>query len=232
MTVIPYHIGLIIDGNRRWAKNKSLPTFEGHRVGAETLDTIVEYIFNRGVNTITVYGFSTENWKRNQIEVSVLMKIFLQYLMKMNTKLVDKGIKVNILGDKSAFNSDLQQAIQTIEESTRRKTEHTFNLCLNYGGRADLIQAIKHISDDVKQGDLKPEDIDDELVSQYLYTGGQPDPDLIIRTSGENRLSGFLAWQSAYSELLFIKTMRPDFSPEIFEECLAEYEKRQRRFGE
>lgn len=228
--MIPNHVWIILDGNRRWAKARWLQPFEGHIAGAETLEKMTEYIFDKWVKILTVFGFSTENWKRSQLEVNALMKIFLDYLGKMIKKLEDKQIKVNILWEKSAFNSNLRKTIYELEASTREKDGYVFNLLLNYGGRADIIQAVQHIVWDVQNWDLMLEDIDEKLISNYLYTEWQPDPDLIIRTSGENRLSGFLTWQSAYAELLFIDAMRPDFDEKIFDECLEEFARRNRRF--
>lgn len=225
------HIWIIIDGNRRRAAQRNLSPREGHLTGAETLKTAVQLVFNRGIKTLTVYGFSTENRKRSQPEVDALLQIFTDYLIEMNEKLKNEDIKVNILGNISDFPPALHQAILNIQENTKNKTAHTFNLCLNYGGRADLVHAFQSLAQQVQQGKLQPTDIDEKLISHQLSTVGQDDPDLIIRTSGEQRLSGFLTRQSSYSELLFIDTFRPDFDEAILDKCLAEYEKRTRRFG-
>lgn len=225
------HVWIILDGNRRRAKQRNLPSIQGHLAGAERLESTIKYGFEKGIDIITVYGFSTENRNRDPSEVEGLMKIFLDYLSAMIPRLENQEIKVNILGDKSAFSPDLQHIMQQLEDSTAKKSWHIFNLCLNYGGRAELLQAMQRLANEVQKGNLQPTDINETLISNYLYTKGQPDPDLIIRTSGENRLSGFLTWQSTYAELIFTKTLRPDFSEEVFDECLTEYEKRHRRFG-
>lgn len=159
------------------------------------------------------------------------MKLFLDYLTIMTTKLANQEIQVQILGEKSAFSAPLQEAMHKLETSTASKNNYHFNLCLNYGGRAELTQAMKLLAQQVQEGKLQAKDIDEQKIANSLYTAGQADPDLIIRTSGEKRLSGFLTWQSSYAELLFIDTLRPDFSPAIFDECMIEYQNRQRRFG-
>lgn len=230
-TTLPQHIGIIIDGNRRRAKQKNLESFQGHLAGAKTLEDIIEIVFKKEIKILTIYGFSTENRKRSTQEVDALMQIFIDYLQKMKIKLTNQPVKVKILWDTSVFSDALKQAILEIEESTKNNTTYQFNLCLNYGGRNDILQGIKSFFWDIQQGIKKTEDINEKNFGNYLYTAGQPDPDLIIRTSGEERLSNFLTRQSAYAELLFIKTLRPDFNEQTLDECLTEFARRKRRYG-
>lgn len=225
--IVPKHIGIIIDGNRRWAKAHNLPTLEGHRVGSDKVKEIAEYAIAKGVKILTIFAFSTENWKRSEEEINYLFKLFSIFLDKETDRLAKKGIKLQILGDRSRFNVDLQRAIVRSEEKATEAKNGILNLCVNYGGRDEIINAIKNI---VKNKIPAPE-ITEELVSKNLYTANLPDPDFIIRTSGEQRLSGFLTWQSVYSELYFVKKMWPEFTKDDFDEALLEFSKRQRRFG-
>ena len=206
---MPKHIAIIMDGNRRWARAKGKSASYGHKEGAKTLEKIVRYANKIGLGYITVYAFSTENWKRADTE----------------------NIRVKILGDISALSEGMQKSINKCMKRTKDNTGVTFNIALNYGGRDELIKAIKQISKDVKDEKIKLEDITEELVSNNLYTKGQPDPDLLIRTSGELRLSNFLPWQLVYSEFLFIDKNWPDFNEEDLDNAILEYQKRTRKFG-
>ena len=228
---MPRHIGIIMDGNRRWAKEQGKPISFGHKEGAKTLEKIVRYANKIGLEYITVYAFSTENWKRAEEEVKTLMLLLQNYLEDYAKRADTENIKVKILGDISELSSNMQKSIQNCMERTKNNTGITFNIALNYGGRDELVKATKKIAKQVKIGKLQIEDINEETISNNLYTKGEPDPDLIIRTSGEKRLSGFLTWQSVYSEILVIDKKWPDFSEEDLDNSIIEYQKRTRNFG-
>lgn len=228
---IPKHIGIIMDGNRRWAKQKGKPAIFGHRAGAKTIEDIVRYANKIGIEHITVYAFSTQNWKRSEEEVNALMGLLQSYLDDYSKRANTENIKVKILGDISAFNEKLQKSINNCMDRTKDNTGITFNICLNYGGREEIIRAFKTILNDIKEGKIQSEDITEELISNNLYTKGQPDPDLLIRTSGELRLSNFLTWQLVNTEFLFIDKYWPDFKEEDLDNAIIEYQKRKRRFG-
>lgn len=221
------HIAIILDGNRRFAKAKNLPSFEGHRQGFENLKKISRVIFDKGISVLTVYAFSTENWKREKKEVAYLMDLFRSFVKKEVKKLIAEGVKVNFFGRIEDFDEDLREAIKNIAKETQDGRRGVLNVCLSYGGRDEIVRSVQKI---VKQG-IKADDIDQDLISQNLDSAGLPDPDLIIRTSGEKRLSGFLTWQSVYSELYFPDKTWPDFSPEDVDRAILEYNNRQRRFG-
>jgi undecaprenyl diphosphate synthase len=225
--LIPQHIGIIIDGNRRWAKAHNLPSFEGHRLGFDKVKEIAEYALEKGVKIMTIYAFSTENWKRSRDEVNYLLGLFKILLQKEANYLLKKGIKLQILGDRVALSDDLQEAIVKAENLTKVADKGVLNICFNYGGRDELVKAVKKI---VASG-IAEVDINEDAIKQNLYTKNIIDPDFIIRTSGEQRLSGFLTWQSVYSELYFAKKMWPEFEKEDFDIALEEYSNRQRRFG-
>ena len=218
---MPRHIAIIMDGNRRWARAKGKGASYGHKAGAQTLEKIVRYANKIGLEYITVYAFSTENWKRAEDEVSALMLLLQTYLDDYSKRADTENIRVKILGNISA---------KTVGR-TQNNTGITFNIALNYGGRDEIIKAIKKIAEDVKNEKIGIEDIDEELVSNNLYTKGMPDPDLLIRTSGELRLSNFLPWQLVYSEFLFIDKNWPDFTEQDLDDAILEYEKRTRKFG-
>lgn len=224
------HIAIILDGNRRWAKKRGLPPQLGHKKGAEVLEKISKQADERGLKYLTVYVFSTENWKRTKTEVDYLMKLFVVYFKNI-IKDKKSNIKINVLGSKSNLSDKLKNMIDEMEESTKNNTGLNLNLCFNYGGRVELIEGIKEIAEEVKQGKIDIDDIDEEMVSKHLYSKNIPDPDLIIRTSGEQRLSNFLMWQGSYSELLFIDKYWPDFTIEDLEQAVEEYNNRSRRFG-
>ncbi|MCI8637265.1 MAG: isoprenyl transferase [Clostridia bacterium] len=228
---MPRHIGIIMDGNRRWAKEQNKPVSFGHKEGAKTLEKIVRYANKIGLEYITVYAFSTENWKRAEEEVKTLMMLLQNYLEDYSKRADTENIKVKILGDISALSVGMQKSIQNCMERTKNNTGITFNIALNYGGRDEIIKATKKIAEQVKKGEIQIEDIKEETIENNLYTKGNPDPDLIIRTSGEKRLSGFLTWQSVYSEILVIEKKWPDFSEEDLDKSIIEYQKRTRKFG-
>ena len=217
--VIPKHIAIIMDGNRRWAKAQGKPASFGHKAGAKTLEKIVRY------------AISTENWKRAEDEVKALMMLLQNYLDDYSKRADTENIKVKILGDISALSEGMQKSIKNCMERTKNNTGVTFNIALNYGGRDELLKAIKKIATEVKDRKLELEQITEETVSNNLYTQGQPDPDLLIRTSGELRLSNFLPWQLVYSEFLFIDKNWPDFEEEDLDNAILEYQKRTRKFG-
>ncbi len=227
----PKHIAIIMDGNRRWAKNNGLPTNLGHKEGAKTLEKIVRYANKIGIKYLTVYAFSTENWKRTQEEVGALMLLLKNYLDDFAKKADTENIRIKILGDISRLSTSLQNSINSAIERTKNNTGTTFNIAFNYGGRAEIVKAMKEIAKEVKDEKLKIQDINESTIEKYLYTSGMPDPDLLIRTSGEQRTSNFLPWQLAYSEFLFLEKYWPDFTEDDLEQALNSYKKRVRKFG-
>ena len=228
---MPEHIAIIMDGNRRWARAQGKPASFGHKEGAKTLEKIVRYANKIGLKYITVYAFSTENWKRAEEEVKALMLLLQNYLDEYAKRADTENIRVKILGDITALSEGMQKSILKCMERTKENTGVTFNIALNYGGRDELLRAMKEIAKEVKEEKLNIEDITEEVVSNHLYTKGQPDPDLLIRTSGELRLSNFLPWQVVYSEFLFVDKNWPDFEEKDLDEAILEYQKRTRKFG-
>ncbi len=228
---MPKHIAIIMDGNRRWARKQGKNASFGHKEGAKTLEKIVRYANKIGLEYITVYAFSTENWKRAEDEVSALMMLLQNYLDDYSKRADTENIRVKILGDITALSSGMQKSIIKCMERTKDNTGVTFNIALNYGGRDEIIKAVKKIAEDVKNGKIDVNDINEETISNNLYTAGMPDPDLLIRTSGELRLSNFLPWQVVYSEFLFIDKNWPDFSEKDLDDAIIEYQKRTRKFG-
>ena len=228
---MPKHIAIIMDGNRRWAREKGLDIKQGHKQGAKTLEEIVRYANKIGLKYITVYAFSTENWKRAKEEVGALMLLLQTYLDDYSKRADTENIKVKILGDISALSEGMQKSIAKCMERTKNNTGITFNIALNYGGRDEIIKATKKIAKKVKENELQIEDITEETISNALYTEGQPDPDLLIRTSGELRTSGFLPWQIVYSEFLFIDKNWPDFNEADLDYAIQIYQNRNRKFG-
>ena len=228
---MPKHIAIIMDGNRRWAKKKGLDPKLGHKEGAKTLEKIVRYANKIGLGYITVYAFSTENWKRTSDEVGALMLLLQNYLDEYSKRADTENIKVKVLGDISALPEGMQKSINKCMERTKNNTGVTFNIALNYGGRDEIVKAVKIISEQVKEGKIKVEDIKEQLISDNLYTAGQPDPDLLIRTSGELRISNFLPWQIVYSEFVFVEKNWPDFEEKDLDEAIEIYQKRNRKFG-
>ena len=228
---LPQHIAIIMDGNRRWAKEKGMPISYGHKEGAKTLEKIVRFANKIGIKYITVYAFSTENWKRSTEEVGALMNLFQNYLDDYSKRADSENIKVKIIGKKDGLSKKMQDSIEKCMERTKNNTGITFNIALNYGGRDEILSAIKEIATEVKEQKIDINDITEELISNKLYTKGEPDPDLLIRTSGELRLSNFLPWQLVYSEFLFIKKYWPDFTEDDLLEAIKIYQKRNRKFG-
>ena len=225
------HVGFILDGNGRWAASKSLPRSIGHKKGAENVEVILKSCKNLGIEIVTLYAFSTENWSRPVFEVKALMKLFHYYLKKKLTTLYQENVKVVIIGDVDPFPKVIKEYIKNVEELTKNNDGMLLNLAMNYGGRSEIVKATKGIVEAVSDGIIKMEDIDERLFSRYLYTGGQNDPDLIIRTAGEKRLSNFLLWQSAYSELYFVEKNWPDFTQSNLVEALNYFNSRKRKFG-
>lgn len=228
---LPSHIGIIMDGNGRWAKKRGLPRKAGHRQGAKTFRTITRYCSDIGIKYLTVYAFSTENWKRPQDEVESLMSLFKSYLNEALEDFKDDSIVVKFIGDKSGFNDELRELMIENEESSKDRDGMVLNIAMNYGSRDEIVRAVKNISEDVKIGKISSDDITENLFSNYLYTAGQPDPDLIIRPSGEYRISNFLLWQSAYTEFVIMNKLWPDFQKSDLDEALIIYSSRNRRYG-
>lgn len=228
---LPEHIGIIMDGNGRWAKKRGLPRSAGHTAGAQTFRKIARYCSDIGIKYLTVYAFSTENWRRPSDEVDALMRLFKDYLQEAIRDFKDDSIVLRFIGDRSAFSPELLSLMNENEEESRERDGMVLNIAMNYGGRAELVTAIRDMANEVKDGSLDPDAITEELVSQHLYTKGQPDPDLIIRPSGENRTSNFLLWQSAYAEYVIMDVLWPDFTQDDLNQALIEFAKRNRRFG-
>ena len=230
---VPRHIAVIMDGNGRWAKKRGLPRKAGHKVGAETFRTIATYCKDIGVQYFTVYAFSTENWKRPQDEVDALMNLFRTYLREAAETMVARGVAVRVLGDLSVLPEDIRRQIDEVHAlaDTLGENAATASLCINYGGRDEIKNAVRALAKQVQDGTLKPEDITEDSISQNLYTAHMPDPDLIIRPSGEIRTSNFLLWQSAYSEYYFTDVLWPDFSTQDMDAASADFNRRSRRFG-
>lgn len=231
-TAIPRHIGVIMDGNGRWAAKRGMPRTFGHKAGAKAFRRLVENCLKRKIPYVTVYAFSTENWKRPQKEVDAIMNLLGEYLNEaFEHEEENKDICVKVLGDIAPFALELKEKIRKLEEQSKHRTGITVNIALNYGGRDELVHGIRSLIQKVNEGTLRAEEIDEEQVSQSLYTAGQPDPDLIIRPSGELRLSNFMIWQAAYSEFVFMDVLWPDFGEKELDEALRQYAMRNRRFG-
>ena len=228
---IPKHIAIIMDGNRRWARERNMTVSDGHKKGAETLENIAKYCNKIGIKYLTAYAFSTENWKRAKEEVGALMNLLRFYLDKFSKKADVENIRIKVLGDIEILEEGLQKSILKAVEKTKNNTGLTLSIALNYGGRAELVKAVKDIAKDIKEGILNIADITEKTIESKLYTAGDPDPDLLIRTSGELRTSNFLPWQLVYSEFYFIKKYWPDFSESDIEDAIGVYQKRNRKFG-
>lgn len=228
---VPANVGIIMDGNGRWAQQRRLPRSAGHKAGAQNFRTITRYAAKCGVKVLTVYAFSTENWSRPTDEVDALMGLFKDYLQEALRDFMDENIRVRFIGDVTAFSPDLQVLIHEVEEASAPKTGMVLNLAMNYGGRAEIVRAAQAFAKDVQSGAKRPDDLTEHDFSEYLYTAGQPELDLIIRPSGEQRISNFLLWQSAYAEFVYFDILWPDFKPEDFDEAIRIYSSRQRRFG-
>jgi len=228
---LPEHIAIIMDGNRRWAKQKNLPTAMGHKEGANTLETVLRFCNKIGIGYLTVYAFSTENWKRTEEEVGALMRLLEHYLVDFANRANDENIKVHFIGDTTKLNAKLQKRIADTIERTKNNTGLVFNVAFNYGGREELTRACKQIARKVQNGDLAIEEIEPSTIENHLYTAGMPDPDVLIRTSGEMRLSNFLPWQLSYTEFIFVEKYWPDFAEQDVLDAIKEYQKRNRKFG-
>ncbi|MCW1954905.1 polyprenyl diphosphate synthase [uncultured Lentibacter sp.] len=227
----PRHVAIIMDGNGRWAQSRGRPRLFGHHAGAKRVRQIVEACPDLGVKYLTIFAFSTENWKRTQVEVAGLMGLFRRYISKEARALKDEGVRVRFIGDRVRLDDKLVSLMDELELLTCENEKVHLTIALNYGGRDEVSRATKRLAQDVAAGRLDPADVDEETLPRYLDTCVLPDPDLVIRTSGEARISNFLLWQSAYAEYEFIDTLWPDFSPEIFAGLVGNYGKRDRRFG-
>ena len=228
---LPQHVAVIMDGNGRWAKQQGLPRIEGHRQGASTLKEILRACKDWGINTLTVYAFSTENWGRPLTEVNFLMTLFEKLLRKELQDMNEEGVCIRFIGDLSPLPQSLKQEIDHSMAMTQNNNGVNFNVAINYGSRLEIVKACQAIAEKVSTGELSPDTIDENTISQYLYTSASPDPDLLIRTSGEMRLSNFLLWQLAYTEMYITDTLWPDFNRSEFRSALAHYQQRDRRFG-
>ena len=228
--ILPNHVGIIMDGNGRWAKKRGLKRSLGHKKGAENLEKLLKHIFKLGIPYVSVYAFSTENFKRDTDEVNYLMDLFVKYFTKKKKIFINEGLKVIISGSREELRDDVVKSIEKLEECTKDLKNGTFNICLNYGGRLEIIDTIKKIAKDVKEEKISINSIDEEYVSKNMYND-LPDIDFVIRTSGEQRISNFMLWQSSYAEYYFPDTLFPDFTPDEFDKAIMEYSKRNRRFG-
>ena len=220
-----------MDGNGRWARRRGLPRVNGHQAGAERLKEIVKACPRLGVSYLTVFAFSTENWKRNAEEVDGLMRLFRRYIISESAELLQNGVRVHFIGEQRGMDSALLELMRNLEEKSRSNNDFHLTVAMNYGGRSEIIQAAKKVAAMAAAGEICPESITEKSFSDLIYTSAIPDPDLVIRTSGEERLSNFLLWQCAYAELEFVDTLWPDFTSEHFESVLARYSSRERRFG-
>ena len=228
---VPQHVAIILDGNGRWAKKRGMPRNYGHAQGAKNVEVICRAAWNMGIKYLTVYAFSTENWRRPQDEVDALMKLLNQYMKNCQRTAKKNNMRVRVIGDKSGLSEAIQRDIAQLEEATKAYDGLNFTIALNYGGRDELTRAIKNIARSVKDGEISPEEITEERISAALDTAGLPDPDLMIRTSYELRISNFLLWQLAYSEFYFTEVPWPDFDEEELQKAVEAYRQRDRRFG-
>lgn len=228
---IPEHVALILDGNGRWAKKRGLPRTAGHKQGCVTVEQTVEDAARLGIKYLTVYGFSTENWKRSTEEVGALMQLFRYYLKRLLKIAKANNVRVKMIGDRTRFDRDIIQGIDTLEQETKDNSGMTFVIAVNYGGRDEITRAVKKMMEDCRDGRLEAASVTEQVVASYLDTAGIPDPDLLIRTSGEIRLSNYLLWQLAYSEIIVTDCLWPDFNKEELLKAIAQYNKRDRRFG-
>lgn len=228
---VPQHVAIILDGNGRWAKKKHLPRNMGHAQGSKTVERIIEDAYDLGIKYLTVYAFSTENWKRPKDEVDALMKLLRDYLKNCIKRANKNNMKVRVIGDVSRLDEDLQKRIAELKEASKDNTGINFTIALNYGSRDEMVRAMKHMADDLQSGKLQKEDITEEFFNSYLDTKELPDPDLLIRTSGELRLSNFLLWQLAYTEFYFTPVPWPDFKKDELLKAIGKYNERDRRYG-
>ena len=231
MNDMPKHIAIIMDGNRRWAKQNNLNYKIGHKKGAETLEKIAKYANKIGLKALTAYAFSTENWKRSEEEVGALMLLLRNYLDRFSKDCDVENIRINIIGNINVLEEGLKNSIINAMEKTKNNTGVVLNIAINYGGRDEITRAMKKIAEEITENKIKPEDINEQLISNYLDTKNQPEPDLIIRTGGEIRLSNFLTWESVYSEFLFMEKYWPDFTEEDLDNAINVFQNRKRNFG-
>lgn len=229
--MLPQHVVIIMDGNGRWAKRRNLPRIAGHRAGVSALKGIVRITAEKGIRALTVYAFSSENWKRPGTEVSLLMELFMTSLQKSLDDLNRNGVRLRFIGDLTAFPRKLQELIKSSEKATAENTALELNVAINYGGRWDITNAFRKLAAKIADGEIRAEDINETLVGEHVCLADLPEPDLFIRTGGEQRISNYLLWQLAYTELYFTDCLWPDFGPEEFEKALAWYASRERRFG-
>ena len=230
-TRIPRHVAIIMDGNGRWAQKRGLPRTFGHKAGAEVLRTILTEATDIGVRVLTAYAFSTENWRRPNEEVGFLMELFSTYLDNEVDQLVEKQVRLRFIGNKDRLGAELQRRIEVAEQKTAPGTAIELNLAVDYGGRAEIVHAAKMLAQDVVDSRISIDEIDEAQLAKHLFTGGQPDPDLLIRPGGDMRISNFLLWQLAYAELWVADTLWPDFTPRHFRQAIFDYQQRDRRFG-
>ena len=228
---IPRHVALILDGNGRWAKKRGLPRTMGHKEGCKTVEKTVGIAARMGIEYLTVYGFSTENWKRSSEEVGALMQLFRYYMVRLLKIAKQNNVRVKMIGDRRRFDEDIIEGINRLERETKENTGLTFVIAVNYGARDEITRAVSRLAADCVQGRVKAEEITEDVLSSYLDTAGMPDPDLLIRTSGEIRLSNYLLWQLAYTEIYVTDCLWPDFNEEELKRAVVQYNKRERRFG-
>ena len=228
---VPAHIAIIMDGNGRWARARGLPRIAGHRQGVEAVRSTVRACSDLGISYLTIYAFSSENWKRPVSEVDDLMGLLRLYIQQELAELGREGVRIRFIGDRRRLAEDINHLIAASEENTKNNTGLTLTVAINYGGRQEILEAARGFARDVRDGKLDPEDISEQVFESYLESEVLPDPDLLIRTSGEQRLSNFLLWQSAYAEFVFITTLWPDFKREHLEQAIQEYQRRERRYG-
>lgn len=228
---IPAHIAVILDGNGRWAKKRHMPRTYGHKVGSQVVEDMLYIVDEYGVKYFTVYAFSTENWKRSEEEVSILMSILRLYLKDCVKKSMKNNVRCRVIGKREGLSKDIIESICVLEETTKNNTGLNFTIAINYGGRDEITRAIKKIASQIEEGTMSASDITEQIINSNLDTGELPDPDLLIRTSGEERLSNYLPWQLAYTEFYFTDTLWPDFNEEELIKAFEKYNKRERRFG-
>ena len=228
---IPAHVAIIMDGNGRWAKKRGLPRTMGHAQGAKVVEQILEDADHMGIRYLTVYAFSTENWTRSGTEVKALMNLLRTYMKTSLAKCAKNNVKIRVIGDKTRLDNDLQTAIADLERDTANNTGIGFQIAINYGSRDEIVRAVREVAESVRKGLLEPEEISEDMITNNLDTGGIPEPDLLIRTGGEQRISNFLLWQTAYAELYFCDVAWPDFSKEELEKAVDAYNSRERRYG-
>lgn len=228
---IPQHVAIILDGNGRWAKSKGMPRNYGHKEGSKNVERMCEVAYNRGVKYLTVYAFSTENWKRSATEVEALMQLLRGYMKTCLKRAKKNNMRIRVIGDISKLDAALQKQILELEEASKDHTGLQFQIALNYGSRDEIRRAVQRMMADCENGKIASQDVSEDMIASYLDTAGIPDPDLLIRTSGEERLSNFLMWQLAYTEFYFTEVHWPDFSAEELEKAIEKYNGRNRRFG-